>query len=63
MAYDGGEISIWRCTDSDNLRFDWYGNTLRNRHASNIAVTANSHENGADIRQATFDNSDIQKWR
>lgn len=62
QAYNGGEIVIWDCVDSNNLRFDWVGNSLRNRHNNNIAVDAYGTDNGSNIGQWGYHGGSNQQW-
>ncbi len=62
QAFNGGEIVIWDCVDSNNLRFDWVGNTLRNRHDNNIAVDAYGTTAGSRVGQWTANGGANQQW-
>ena len=49
---DDAKIGAWDCVDSDNLRFDWVGNTIRSRHDNNIAIDVwGSGHHGLSINQ------------
>ncbi|MDF2445418.1 MAG: hypothetical protein K0S46_654 [Moraxellaceae bacterium] len=62
QAYNGGEIVIWDCVDSNNLRFDWIGNTLRNRHNNSIAVDAYGTSAGSRVGQWSYNGGLNQQW-
>lgn len=62
QAYNGGEIVIWDCVDSNNLRFDWIGNTLRNRIDNNIAVDAYGTNGGSRVGQWSYNGGANQQW-
>lgn len=59
---NNGNIQIWDCVDSNNLRFDWVGNTLRSRHNNNIAVDGYGSSNGANVGQWTHHGGTNQQW-
>lgn len=61
-AANNGKVQIWDCVNSNNLRWDWVGNTLRSRHNNNIAVDAYGSGNGANIGQWTYHGGDNQRW-
>lgn len=60
--HDGGEIVIWDCVDSNNLRFDWVGQTIRNRHNHNFALDAFGTESGAQVGQWSHHGGANQRW-
>lgn len=62
QAYNGGEIVIWDCIDSDNLRFDRNGNTFRNRHDNNIVVDAYGSSAGSRVGQWSYNGGSNQQW-
>ena len=62
QAYNGGEIVIWDCVNHNNLKFDWVGTSLRNRHNNNIAVDAFGTGQGANIGQWSYHGGPNQQW-
>jgi microsomal dipeptidase-like Zn-dependent dipeptidase len=62
QAHDNGEIVIWDCIDSDNLRWDYQGNKLASRHNSNIVADAYGTANGANVGQWTYHGGSNQQW-
>ncbi len=49
QTHNDGGISIYDCVDSNNLRFDWVGNSIRSRHNRDIAVDAYGDSSGAQV--------------
>jgi 1-phosphatidylinositol phosphodiesterase len=62
QAYNGGEIVIWDCVNSNNLKFDWLGTSLRNRHNNNIAVDAYGTGAGSQVGQWSYHGGANQQW-
>ncbi len=62
QAWNGGEIVLWDCVQSDNLRFDWHGTSLRNRHDGNIAVDAYGTSAGSRVGQWSYHGGANQQW-
>lgn len=62
QAFNGGEIVIWDCVDSNNLRFDRIGTSLRNRHDNNIAVDAYGTTSGSRVGQWSYLGGANQQW-
>lgn len=60
--YNGGEIVIWDCIYSNNLRFDWVGTSLRNRRDNYYAVDAYGDYSGADVGQWEYHGGANQQW-
>jgi len=54
QTYNGGEIVVWDCINSNNVRFDWNGTSLRSRHNGTIAVDAYGANAGARVGQWTY---------
>lgn len=61
-THDGGEIVIWECLDIDNLKFDWVGHTLRNRHNHDFVLDAYGDESGDQVGQWRFHGGSNQQW-
>jgi len=62
QAYEGGEIVIWDCVDSDNLRWTYNMNTLASKHDANIVADAYGEGNGADVGQWSYHGRKWQEW-
>lgn len=62
QAFNGGELVLWDCVNSNNLRFDWINNTLRNRIDNNIAVDAYGTNAGSRVGQWSFNGGLNQQW-
>ena len=62
QAYNGGEIVLWDCVNSNNLRFDWIGTSLRNRHDNNFAVDAYGTSSGSAVGQWLYHGGSNQQW-
>ncbi|ASP38492.1 hypothetical protein CHH28_07310 [Bacterioplanes sanyensis] len=62
QAHNDGEIIIWDCVDSDNLRWDYHGNKLASRHNGNIVADAYGEGNGANVGQWTYHGNSNQQW-
>lgn len=62
QAHNGGEIVIWDCVNSNNLKFDWVGTSLRNRHNNNIAVDAYGTGAGSQVGQWSYHGGANQQW-
>ncbi len=62
QAYNGGEIVLWDCANSNNLRFDWVGTSLRNRHDNNFAVDAYGTSSGSTVGQWLYHGGSNQQW-
>ncbi|TGL60622.1 ricin-type beta-trefoil lectin domain protein [Leptospira sarikeiensis] len=62
-ARDGGKIALWDCKDMNNMRFDFVGDSIRNRINSNFAVDANGTGNGALVSQWTWNGGNNQLWK
>ena len=62
QAYKGGEIVIWDCVDSDNLRWNFSGNKLSSKHDSNIVADAYGTDNGANVGQWSYHGGTNQQW-
>lgn len=62
QTYNGGEIVLWDCVDSNNLRFDWIGTSLRNRHNNTYAVDAYGTNSGDEIGQWQYHGGSNQQW-
>lgn len=62
QAYNGGEIVLWDCVNSNNLRFDWIGTSLRNRHDNNFAVDAYGTSSGSTVGQWLYNGGSNQQW-
>ena len=60
--HDNGEIVIWDCVDSNNLRWTYSGNKLANKHNSNIVADAYGEGNGANVGQWTYHGKANQQW-
>lgn len=59
----GAAWGIWRCTDSNNLRFFWTGNTWRPYHNLDLVMQADGTGNGAAIKQQAGDGSaPLARW-
>lgn len=62
-AATGREWGIWRCTDSDNLRFYWAGSSLRPYRNLDLLMQADHTGNGAFVRQQAGDGSSpLSRW-
>lgn len=62
-AGTGKEWGIWRCTNSDNLRFFWTGNGLRPYRNPDLLMQADHTGNGAYVRQQAGDGSNpLARW-
>ncbi|WP_137937962.1 cellulase family glycosylhydrolase [Chitinivorax sp. B] len=58
----GSSLGIWLCTDSDNLRFNWNGSTIRPYRNVDLAVAAGNA--GNPVTQQASDGASAQvKWR
>ena len=62
QTQNNGGISIYDCVDSNNLRFDWVGNSIRSRHNHNIAVDAYGDKSGAQVGQWSYHGGSNQQW-
>ncbi|CAM3847902.1 ricin-type beta-trefoil lectin domain protein [Parendozoicomonas haliclonae] len=62
QANNDGEIVIWDCVDSDNLRFDMSGGVLRNRHNNTIVVDAFGANRGDNVGQWRYHGGNNQRW-
>lgn len=62
QAYNNGEIVIWDCVDSDNLRWTYTGNVLASKHNSSIVADAYSTGNGGNVGQWEYHGADWQQW-
>ncbi len=62
QAYNGGEVVIWDCVDSDNLRWTYNENRLASKHDSNIVADAYAHYNGGNVGQWTYHQKKWQQW-
>ncbi|UTW46817.1 phosphatidylinositol-specific phospholipase C domain-containing protein [Bacterioplanoides sp. SCSIO 12839] len=62
QTYSDGTVGIWDCVDSNNLRFDLVGNTLRSRNDNNIVLDAMSTEQGGRVGQWQHHGGANQQW-
>jgi len=62
QAYNNGEVVIWDCVDSDNLRWTYNMNTLASKHDSNIVADAYSYDNGGNVGQWEYNGRKWQEW-
>lgn len=62
QAYNNGEIVIWDCEDSDNLRWTYSMNTLASKHDSNIVADAYEYGNGGNVGQWEYNGRKWQEW-
>lgn len=62
QAYNNGEIVIWDCVDSDNLRWTYNMNTLASKHNSNIVADAYGYDNGDNVGQWEYRGRKWQEW-
>lgn len=59
----GTEWGIWRCVDSDNLRFFWTGNSLRPYKNIDLLMQADSTANGSLVHQQAGDGTEpLSRW-
>ncbi|MGI9280682.1 MAG: ricin-type beta-trefoil lectin domain protein [Endozoicomonas sp.] len=63
QTFSNGEIVVWECLDNNNMRFDWVGNSLRNRHNGSIAVDAYGDWKGAQVGQWQYHGGSNQQWQ
>ncbi len=54
QAYNEGEIVVWECVDSDNLRWDYDGRFIRSAHDANIVADAYGRGNDAKWVNGSF---------
>ncbi|TGK35650.1 hypothetical protein EHO65_18590 [Leptospira andrefontaineae] len=59
---NGGKIALWDCKDMNNMRFDFVGDSIRNRINSLYAVDASANSNGSLVHQWEFLNASNQLW-
>jgi hypothetical protein len=59
---DGGEIVIWECVDSDNLRWTYDKNIIRNKHNPNYVADAYEWDNGGNVGQWSYNDKKWQEW-
>ncbi|GAA3934069.1 ricin-type beta-trefoil lectin domain protein [Litoribacillus peritrichatus] len=62
QAYNNGEIVIWDCVDSDNLRWTYTDNRLASKHNENIVADAYGYGNGDNVGQWEYHGADWQEW-
>ncbi|MBY5980824.1 ricin-type beta-trefoil lectin domain protein [Ferrimonas balearica] len=62
QAYDGGEVVVWECVDSDNLRWDYDGRFIRSAHNPNIVADAYGTGNDSEIGQWSLHGKANQQW-
>jgi len=62
QAHNDGEIVVWECVDSDNLRWTYNMNTLASKHNSNIVADAYSYDNGGNVGQWEYNGRQWQEW-
>ncbi|MGI2899695.1 ricin-type beta-trefoil lectin domain protein [Shewanella algae] len=62
QAYNEGEIVVWECVDSDNLRWDYDGRFIRSAHDANIVADAYGRGNDAQVGQWQFHGGANQQW-
>ena len=62
QAYNGGKIALWDCVESDNLKFDWVGNSLRSRINNDFAVDATGATPGSNVLQHNYHGGPNQQW-
>ncbi|KEI70021.1 ricin-type beta-trefoil lectin domain protein [Endozoicomonas elysicola] len=62
QAYNNGEVVIWDCVDSDNLRWTYNMNTLASKHDPNIVADAYNYDNGGNVGQWEYHGRRWQEW-
>ncbi len=62
QAYNGGEIVIWDCVDSDNLRWTYDVNKLASKHDNNIVADAYNTVQGGNVGQWERHSGVWQEW-
>ncbi len=62
QAHNNGEVVIWECQDSDNLRWTYNMNTLASKHNSNIVADAYDYGNGGNVGQWEYNGRQWQEW-
>lgn len=60
--YSGGEVVIWDCVDSDNLRWTYNGNKLASMHDPDIVADAYGTVNGSNVGQWAYHGGKNQQW-
>ena len=60
---EGGKAVIWGCQNSNNMRWDFVGNTLRPRVANGIAVSAYGTSNSSNVGMSVLNTANQrQQW-
>ncbi len=59
---NGGKIALWDCLNMNNMRFDFVGDSIRNRINNLYAVDANGTSSGSNVSQWEFHGGDNQLW-
>jgi len=62
QAYNGGEVVIWDCVDSDNLRWTYNNNVLASKHNPNIVADAYDTGNDGNVGQWEYHGEKWQQW-
>ena len=60
--YNNGKLVLWSCQNSDNMRWDMTGNSLRPRKAPNMTVHAFGTGNSSNVGMWSYQGKAEQQW-